>query len=250
MTHALIIEFHKIKRLRHIRFLLSAIAIIAILSCAGIVTSGLQIDEHVTRTTTWADLLLDYTFIATMISPIMVATIVSRQVDIEHNSHGWNMGRSIGITVERMCSAKLLMLVLLIIPTILLQTLLILGIGYLAHLNGPLSLAHWFSYSGLLITVDIGFMALHIYLSSVVKNQLLSVGLAVLGSFLGAMLMSNTSVIATLTPWGYYTLIAHVAYLGNHLDYYWPSLWYPIGFLLVSLAVYSIGIHQFARKRK
>lgn len=246
MIHALLIEFHKIRRLHYIKFLGYAIITVVFLTCIGLIAPIIQIDAYIPSITVWTQLLLYYTFITTMISPLFIGVLASRQVDIEHDGNGWILGRSVGVGPGRLCGAKLMMLSLIILPTLVIQTAVILLLGTLTGLDGEIGLQYWASYTAMLWLVDCGICAIHIYLSAIVKNQWESVLLGLIGSFIGPTLMRFPSVVNFLLPWGYFSLISHVAYTNSTLRYIQPSPWIAIGFFIGALIFFLIAAYRLS----
>ena len=83
----------------------------------------------------WAALLLTYTMMAAMTSPILMSVLASRQTDIEHSGAGWTLAATAGVTPGSLCRAKLATLSLVLLPAVALQTLMVVGAGVLAAVS-------------------------------------------------------------------------------------------------------------------
>lgn len=108
------LELRKMRRLRTMPILVGLVVAVAALSSASLFSSTTQQTLTNPTATPWAALLLSYTLIAAMTSPILTAVLASRQTDIEHTGSGWILAASAGRTPGSLCRAKLVALALLL----------------------------------------------------------------------------------------------------------------------------------------
>ena len=184
MRRAFLLEFRKMRRLRTAPVVIILIVAVAALSSASLFSGGTRDTFDDPTASPWAALLLTYTMMAAMTSPILTAVLASRQTDIEHSGTGWTLAATAGYTPGTLCRAKLAALSVVLLPAVIAQTLLVIGAGVLAGIRVPLDPGPWLGYTVLLFMINVAFCALHIWLAAAVENQLISVGVGMLGAFL------------------------------------------------------------------
>ncbi|MEV0732915.1 ABC transporter permease [Polymorphospora sp. NPDC050346] len=247
MRRAVTLEFRKMRRLR--TGLVTAILVVAVaaLSSASLFSGCTRDTFDDPSAAPWAALLLTYTLMAAMTSPILTAVLASRQTDIEHSGVGWTLASTAGYTPGTLCRAKLAALSLVLLPGVIGQTLLVIGAGMLAGIRVPLDPGPWIGYTALLFLLDIAFLALHIWLASIVENQLVSVGVGMLGAFLAVFTLLMPGVISRIIPWGYYAMISHAGQQGGNVDYITPPYAWIAGFLILVGVVFAVVTRRLDR---
>lgn len=234
-TKAIANEFAKMRRLR--------VAVIVSVLVVGIVGVALYSsvpnpDFVVSSPNAWNSLLGGLSSAMTLFFPLLLAVLASRQVDIEHQGNGWLLSATSGVTAGNLCRAKLVALGAIVIFTTVLTSLIILGIGLLLGVAAPVPLDRWGGFTVAIIVVNLVVLALHIVLSAKVDNQLVSIGIGLLGLICAMFGSSVPTWLAHLTPWGYYALSAPAGYQEEKLIALMPSY--------VSIAILGIvGIVLF-----
>ena len=76
----------------------------------------------------------------TLIAPLLLAVLASRQVEMEHLGNGWLLSATSGVTPGRLCRAKFLALGTLVVAATILQSLLLIAFGVLAGITSPFPL--------------------------------------------------------------------------------------------------------------
>ena len=247
MTRAVLLELRKMRRLRTAPIAGLLVLAVAALSSASQFSGGTRDTFDDPAAAPWAALLLTYTLMAAMTSPILTAVLASRQTDIEHTGAGWTLAAAAGYSPGLLCRAKVVALSLVLLPAVVLQSLLVIGAGVAAGIRVPLEPGPWLGYTALLLLVDIAFLALHVWLAATVENQLVSVGVGLLGAFLAAFTMLLPGTFSRLLPWGYYAVIAHVAQDGDHVAHLTPPYGWVAGFLILVGAVFAIATRRLDR---
>lgn len=247
MTRAVRLEFLKMRRLRTGLVLALLVVAVAALSSISLFSGGTRKTFDDPGAMPWAGLLVTYTFMAAMTSPILTAVLASRQTDIEHSGVGWTLASTAGYTPGTLCRAKLAALSLILLPALVVQSMLIVGIGMLAGIRVPLDPGPWIGYTALLFLVDVSFLALHIWLASVVENQLISVGVGMLGAFIAVFTLLMPGAISRVIPWGYYAMISHAGQQGDHIAYITPPYVWIGGFLLLVAAAFVLATRRLDR---
>ena len=93
---------------------------------------------------------------------------------------------------------------LVVAPAVACQNLALVGWARLAGVAVPLDAGPWVLYTAELIAVDLAVCAFHVWLAAVRENQLIGVGVGLLGSFVAVYMLLAPSWVARLVPWGYY----------------------------------------------
>ncbi len=248
MRRAVGLEFRKMHRLHTVPITIVLVLAVVALSCAFLFSGSARETFEDPSAAPWAALLLTYTMVAAMTSPILAAVAASRQTDIEHSGSGWILAGTAGVSPGLLCRAKLTALSLFLFPAILIQSLLVVVTGSLVGIRVPINLGHWAGYTLLLFLVDVAFCAFHVLLAAAVENQLVSVGLGVLGGFIAVFLLLMPGWPVRFLPWGYYSMISNVTQSGNDVVYIWPAYVWVAGFLLVAGVAFTFGSRQLDRK--
>ncbi|MDR7381422.1 ABC transporter permease [Promicromonospora iranensis] len=247
MTRAVVLELRKMRRLRTGPIVVLLVLAVAALSSASQFSGGTRETFDDPTAAPWAALLLTYTMMAAMTSPLLTAVLASRQTDIEHAGAGWTLAATAGYTPGVLCRAKVVALSLVLLPAVALQSLLVIGAGTAAGIRVPLDPGPWIGYTTLLFLLDVAFLALHVWLAATVENQLVGVGIGMLGAFLAAFTLLLPSAVSRLIPWGYYAVIAHAAQDGDVVAYQSPSYAWIAGFLILVGAVYAFVTRRLDR---
>ena len=247
MRRAIRLEFRKMRRLR--TFLITAILVLAVagLSSFSLFAGSTQESFNDPDAMPWAGLMVTYTLMAAMTSPILAAVLASRQTDIEHSGVGWTLASTAGYSPGVLCRAKLVALSTVLLPAVVVQSLLVIGMGLFAGIRVPLDPGSWVLYTGLLFLIDVAFLALHIWLAAVVENQLVSVGVGMLGAFLGVFTLLTSTAVARVIPWGYYAMISPIGQQGERLVYLTPPFGWIAGFLILVGIVFAVATRRLDR---
>ncbi len=247
MIRAVGSEFRKMRRLHTIPVVVALVVAVVLLSGVWQFSLSTQSAFDDANEASWAPFLLTYTLMAAMTSPLLTAVIASRQTDIEHSGCGWTFAATAGYPPGVLCRAKLVVLALILLPATMMQTVLVIGVGLLAGMPGPGDVEPWVAYTVWLFLVDAAFCALHIWLAARVENQLVGVGIGMLGSFLAVFSLFLPPAVIGLIPWGYYAAIAHISQSGEEVGYATPSYVWPAVFLVLSGAVFASATRRLNR---
>ncbi|GAA4285188.1 hypothetical protein GCM10022261_27190 [Brevibacterium daeguense] len=240
MIRAIRLEFCKMRRLRSGLVLTILVVVVAALSSASLFSGGTRDSFDDPLAMPWAALLLTYTMMAAMTSPILAAVLASRQTEIEHSGVGWTLASTAGYSPGTLCRAKLAALSMILLPAVIVQTLLVIGAGTIAGIQVPLDPGPWIGYTALLFLTDVAFLALHIWLASIEENQLISVGVGMLGGFLAVFALLVPATVSRFIPWGYYALISHAGQNSAGVTYITPPYAWIAGFLVLVGVVFTL----------
>ena len=247
MRRAIRLEFRKMRRLRAMPVIGILIVAVAGLSGFSLFSGGTRAILNDPGAMPWAGLMATYSLMAAMTSPMLAAVLASRQTDIEHSGTGWTLASGAGYSPGALCRAKLAALSIVLVPTVTVQSLLVVGIGVVAGIRLPIELGAWLGYTALLFLVDVAFVALHIWLAAVIENQLVSVGIGMLGAFVGVFSFLTSDVFARATPWGYYAMVSFVQQRGDRIAYITPPYAWIVGFLLLVAVAFAAGTSRLDR---
>lgn len=227
-TSALATEFAKTRRLR-----MGLIAVTLAVAVTGLtIASAATSPAFSTPQDSWSALLAGMGLAFPVCSPLLLAVLASRQIDIEHQSNGWIFGQTSGITPGALCRLKLLTTGTGVVLATVAASLLVLTFGLLVGGGGAPPWGLWVGYMLCVLTVNLVVLALHILLAAHIQNQMVGLGIGVLGTLLGVFASAMPSAIAHATPWGYYSLATVAEYQGEEL-----MLGPPAGFSIAALVV-------------
>lgn len=212
---ALVNEFAKMRRLRTgLVVIVMAGSVLALTLFAAVSAPDFDPDAAAA----WDALLAGMSLGIPLISPLLLAVLASRQTDIEHQGNGWLLQASSGLGRGGVCRAKFVALGAVVTVGTTLISLLVLAAGRaLAGVRPPPPIAHWAGFTLCMLAVNLVVLALHILLSAAAENQLVALGIGVLGCILAVFSQGLPATAAHLTPWGYYALARAAGYQGDQL---------------------------------
>lgn len=242
------IEIAKMRRLRTLPVTLAFVAATIAMGSMSLFSESGRADLSDPAAMPWASLLLNLGLVSALTGPILMSVLASRQTDIEHSGSGWNLASTLGLTPGALCRVKLAALSAVIIPAILLQVAGLMAVARLMGLSVPMDVAPWAAYTLLLIAVNIAVCSFHIWLAAVVDNQIVVVGVGLLGSFISLYMLLAPGWLARLVPWGYYAVItpAKVTYDGQTAAFTYIEM--PWGWAVGFLALAGLAFAALTRR--
>ncbi len=238
---------NEIAKMSHLRIgLVAGLYVLAVSGIASFQSFGSNITEHLADPggAPWKILLSGMSLSLAIISPVLLAVMASRQVEIEHTGNGWLLSATTGVTPGRLCRAKFLVLGAITVTAITLQSLLVAGFGFLLGASSPFPTSHWLGYTASTMVVSLAVLAFQILLSAHVENQLVALGVSLVGIFLAIFGVVLPTWAAHLTPWSYYAMTNPADYVGTDLRYF--ELPYPS---IAALAVMGTALFAFTTAR-
>lgn len=243
------VEFAKMRRLRV--WLLAAL-----ISAATLAFSAMQLfsPSYVARindpaTGHWGAFLLFYAMIKAMTAPILAAVLASRQVEIEHQGNGWTMAATLGLSRGRLCLTKIAALTPIVAVTSTFELGGLVVASRLAGARVPLPTGSWAWYAAASFAVTMVLLAGSVWLAARVEQQLVTLGIGVLGAFVGVFTMLMPEWLAMSLPWGYYAVTVPYAMtgVGAPVDVAvpWP---FVTSFFLLSAAILAAGFRLLDRE--
>lgn len=181
-------------------------------------------------------------------SPVLLAVIASRQVEIEHSGNGWLSSSTSGLDPGRLCRAKFVALGFPVIVATVAWGVLLIGFGLAIGITAPVPVGRWTGYIASLVVINLAVLAFHILLSAKVENQLPCLGVGVVGIFLSVFGAIMPEWAAHLTPWGYYSLTTPADYVGEELVYFDLPYLSVLGLAAVGGGLFVLVTGRFDRQ--
>lgn len=208
-------EFAKMRRLG-----VGLVALLMMLAVLGLslltLLTGPGIDPRSGEA--WNALLAGMSLAIPMVSPLLLAVLASRQVDIEHQGNGWLLLTTAGLSPGAACRAKTVALGVVVTTATVGGSLLALLAGrLLAGITAPVPLGHWAGFTACMLVVNLVLLALHVLISATLENQLVALGIGMIGTLIAVFATGLPEVVAHVTPWGYYSLAEAADYTGDEI---------------------------------
>ncbi|GHD19286.1 ABC transporter permease [Nocardiopsis kunsanensis] len=205
---AVAVELRKTRRARVVPVLAVMVIAVVALSSANLFSDSMRADLSDPSAQPWEQLLLNHVVVAAMTSPVVVAVLASRQVDIEHQGQGWTLARVCGLGPGQLCRAKALVLGAVLTLAVAVQSALVAGAGLLAGVEVAFPAGMWARYTLTLALVNLVVLFLHLWLAARVDNQFVGLGVGLLGAFYAVFALLMPAWVALALPWGHYAAIS------------------------------------------
>ena len=150
-------------------------------------------------------------------SPLLLAVMASRQVEVEHSGQGWMSSATAGTTPGRLCRAKLLALGLLISPIPAAWGALVVIVGRAVGLTAPVPVPRLLALVTGLAAINLAVLGAQVLASARVENQLGPLALGLIGILLSVFAPTMPMWARYLSPWTAYGLIVPADFAGTDL---------------------------------
>lgn len=211
MGRAVANEFAKMRRLHVVPVALVMVVGVVALSCVTFTIPGFMQSVRDPSGQPWQWLLGGMSTFVPVVSPILLAVLASRPVDIEHQGNGWLLSQTSGLTPGFLCRVKFVAAGAVLVAATLIQSGLVFALGKLVGITVPFPAGQWIGYTASIVIVNLVLFALHLLLSARLGNQLVGLGIGVLGVFVAVSSTGMPHWLAHLfPPWGYYALVTPV----------------------------------------
>ncbi len=242
MGRAVANEFAKMRRLRVVPVAAVMVLGVVALSCYALTSPDYPESP-------WQSLLEGMALAVSMLSPILLAVLASRPVDIEHQGNGWLFSQTLGLARGYLCRVKFVTTGAVVVVTTLVQSGLVFAIGGLAGATAAFPAGRWLGYTAAIVVVNLVLVALHLLLSVRVGNQLVGLGIGVLGVFAAVSSTGMPTWLAHfLPPWGYYAVVTPVDSRESGMVWLDPSYLSVVALGVVGGAVFLFITHLFDRQ--
>lgn len=240
-ARALVNEFAKMRHL-HVWLLVTVLFVVV----AGIgLYAAINPDFDRTTASSWNSLLMGIGSGFTLAAPLLLAVVASRLVDAEHQGGGWLLSATSGVTPGGLCRAKFLALGVLVTGATVLASAVLAAVGFAFGIDAPWPAGRWIGLTLCVLVVNLALLALHIVLAARIENQLVGIGIGLLGAVLALICASVPAWIAHLVPWGYYALSAAGGYVDGELAAMAPNYLSVAGLGLVAAVVFALFTRSF-----
>ena len=155
----------------------------------------------------WMLLFYNLALIDAIILPISVATLASRNCELEHKGTTLRLLETMA-TPQQLYHAKLIWGALVLALLLLVRSALFLGMGVKAGFPGAVPWGRFALFTLLSWAVSMMIYALQQGLSLRFANQAVPLVSGIFGSFVGIMSMLFPDWLVRLVPWGYYGLMS------------------------------------------
>ena len=226
-------ELNKLHRLRIAPLLLVMVVAVVLMSTFVMFKSNTTLDT--------IQVMMLVSMMQTFLAPVFVSIVATRIVEIEHTGNGWQISGSVGTSKGKPCIIKALVAGVIIAAATVVELAIIVLMALIRNVPG-LELHVWISYGLCLIVVNLIIAMFHIALAAVVDNQLINIGVGILGGFIGVFSLLLPAVFAYWQPWGYYAVITPVADTANGIAYVQPNYWAVVLFACLGLAVFATSV--------
>lgn len=242
------LEFFKCRR----RKILLVCAAVLAAELLWLVTTFLRQDAEDLRQG-WMLLLYNLAMVDAIIMPISVATIASRNCELEHKGTTLKLLETMAAP-GRLYGAKLAWGALVLAALLIVRWALFMGVGILWQFPGEVPWGRFAIFTAISWAVSMMVYALQQGLSLRFANQAVALVCGIFGSFVGLMSMLFPVWVQRCAPWGYYGLLSLARMNWDEAtritDFYWrwPE---PVDVVLLCLwaAVFlTVGRTLFVRK--
>ena len=201
----------------------------------------------------WLILLYNLAMVDAIVLPLSVATMASRNCELEHKGCTWKVLETM-VPAERIYTAKLCWGALVLAMLLVVRSGLFLAVGVSYRFSGPIPWVRMGAFTFVSWAVSMMVYALQQGLSLRFANQAAALVSGIAGSFLGILSMLFPAWLTRCVPWGYYGLMALVgmdwdpATRVTRFFWRWPQA--TDAALLVALAVVFLaaGRTMFVKK--
>lgn len=246
-------EMRKMRRLHTIPVVLVLVGALVAFSSMSFFGQSARLLRDDPSKWPWASALYGVVMVNALIQPILVAVIASRQVDVEHTGGGWTLNATLGRTPGAVCRTKLVVIAGLLGPALAVQMLATLAVGVASGVSVPIDWPQWTAFFVSVWAVDVALAAGHIWLSARFENQLVSMGVGVLGAFAAVYLLLAPTAVARWIPWGAYAMTAPVVFESMEaggVRYASIDVWWLAGFLILAAAAFTVGTRRMDRMER
>lgn len=243
------LELTKMRRLKVVPILFAVTAASTLLAVSSLFSSSMREQWPDPSSDVWLFLLQSLAMLSgALTGPLTAAVLASHMTDIEHSGSGWNLAAGVGLTPGRLLRVKVAALALLVVPAVLAQSLGVIVLGLAVGVAAPVPVGAWAAWTIAYAVLQLLLMAGHAWLSAVASNQLVSMGVGLIGCFIGVYLFLAPEWLARLLPWGYYAVTCPVRMVGTSDLVLTAPSWVSFGiFVLLAVALFVVATARLDR---
>lgn len=198
-------------------------------------------------------MIMSFTSLNGLFFPILISIITSRISDIEHKGDTWKLLKSSVTSLNSIYSSKFLCSAILVSVPVLMQVLSIILFGYFRGATESFSIFLILKYSLGTILVNIAIITLHLWIATVIPNQMIAITFGMVGSFIGLTSGLFYQGIRRLFIWSYYLELSPLSYAYDTVSgssVYRTDMNFSITILifLIGMLIYYIGRNHLLKK--
>ncbi|WP_308115671.1 ABC transporter permease [Rhodococcus sp. BP-241] len=197
---------------------------------------------------TWGLPLAGLSLALPLASPLLIAVIASRAVEIEHQGNGWLLARTSGVTPGRLCRAKFWCTAVHVVVATSLGSIGALALGVLGGISDTPPAGLWLGQTLSALVVALAVLALQVLVSARFDNQLVALGNGIVGTVVALYSFGLPVWAAHLTPWGYWSLIASADYQGDAVVTLTPSYGSVAVLAVLASVVFTLATRRLDRQ--
>lgn len=223
------------------------IFIFAIYLLINLFICGLQVRNNFDKSTqiAWYMLFEASIFIKVIICPIMIASIVSYSVQVEHNNNMWKILKSSGVSFDKLFIVKFIYIFQKFILVYIIEFLIIYVFGKVCGITSSFPFIDSFKKLIGIIIITFTISMLHYLISLYFSNQVISLSVAIVGSLMGIISIFISKVLMYLFVYSWFGFLMQVDFVKS-LDVFNISLrelsLYPIfAGLILGTILFVIG---------
>lgn len=222
-------ELRKVRRLKIMPLVFVMVIAVVLMSSFPMFRKNVELAN--------VEMLMMVTLMQAFLAPVFVSIVATRLVEIEHSGNGWQISGSMGISRGQLCVTKAIVAGAIITAATIVELLIIVGLLSVFQVS-DINFPAWITYGIGLVVVNLILCMLHVIVAALVDNQLVNIGVGVLGAFFGVFSLLPV-VVSYIQPWGYYAVISPVAQTAAGMDYVEPNY--------IAVALFAcLGLGAFA----
>lgn len=232
-------EFAKFRHLH-----VGAVAAMLVAGITGLSTVGALAGG----TLSWPTVLAGLSLATGIVSPLLIAVIASRAVEVEHVGNGWLLNATAGVDRGRLTRAKFVATAIVVGAATGAAAVVVLGLGVLLGAGGLPPVGLWLGFTAAAVAVNLVVLAVQLVISTRYDNQLAALGVGVVGTVIAICATGLPGWLAHLTPWGYYALITAADYRGEQAVTLTPSYLSVAALVLVAAVAFVTHTRRLDRQ--
>lgn len=198
------VERRKYRRLYiPVIFLLFLLIDISMVSLTAL-NSNFQSTMNQPESHAWYTLMDSYLMAKLIFTPILLAVVISRVVDMENDGDMWKMLKTSGWSMEEIFDIKFFSIFARYIIFQVLEWLIFINIGKKVGIIMQLPIERFTIILISIIAISFFIMTIHYYLALKYENQLIGLAFGVVGSLVGIIGAFLPFSISKLVPYSYY----------------------------------------------
>ncbi|WP_051259769.1 ABC transporter permease [Peptoniphilus mikwangii] len=194
----------------------------------------------------WNYALDFYFFIKQLLTPILIASIISKAVSIENDTYMWKFLKSCGVSFNKIYSVKFWNIYKKYLIYQMLEWIFLICISKFVGLHQPIPIFRFIVYFISQSLISFLLMSFHYVLSLKWENQLISISIAIIGTLVGLLSSLISKFICIFMPYSWYMSLSSIKVTMISEDKFVRNI-LPINYLplilsgILGITIYLIG---------